>query len=89
LRRLAPAPTIGPSKLPGSYWRSAVLLDLLNTLFVIHNAYDTHRRLQQSGPGIYHGNHNVVAYPAVYELEAGRDYEIVPMSDSLRQVHNL
>ena len=63
--------------------------DHLNTLIVIHDAYDAHRRLQQSGPGTYHGDHNVVVYPAVYELEAGRHYEIVLMSDSFRQVHNL
>jgi hypothetical protein len=42
-----------------------------------------------SGPGTYHPDFNVVVYPAVYELEAGRDYEIVAMSDSFRQLHDL
>ena len=63
--------------------------DYLNTLIVIHEAYDRHRQLQQSGLGKYHPDFNVVVYPAVYELEAGRDYEIVAMSDSFRQLHDL
>ena len=63
--------------------------DYLNTLIVIHDTYDQHRRLQLSGPGMYHADFNVVVYPAVYELETGRDYEIVPMSDSFRQLHDL
>jgi hypothetical protein len=63
--------------------------DHLNTFIVIHDAYDLHRRLQLSGPGTYQADRNVVVYPAVYELEAGRDYEIVPMSDSFRQLHDL
>ena len=63
--------------------------DQLNTLIVIHDAYDRHRYLQLSGPGTYHPDYNVVVYPAVYELEAGRDYEIASMSDSFRKLHNL
>lgn len=63
--------------------------DHLNTLIVIHDAYDQHRRLQLSGLGAYQADFNVVVYPAVYELEAGRDYEIVAMSDSFRQLHDL
>jgi hypothetical protein len=63
--------------------------DPLNTLIVIHEACDRHRRLQQSGPGAYHADYNVVVYPAVYELEAGQDYEIVSMPASFRQVHDL
>jgi hypothetical protein len=63
--------------------------DHLNTLIVIHDAYDLHRQLQLSGCGVYNADHNVTVYPAVYELEAGRDYEIVAMSDSFRQLHDL
>lgn len=63
--------------------------DYLNMLIVIHDAYDLHRRLQLSGPGTYHTDYNVVVYPAVYEMEAGQDYEIVAMSDSFRQIHDL
>jgi hypothetical protein len=63
--------------------------DPLNTLIVIHEAYQQHRRLQQSGPGTYHPDFSVVVYSAVHELEAGRDYEIVAMSDSFRQLHGL
>lgn len=63
--------------------------DHLNTLIVIYDAYDLHRQLQLSGQGVYDADHNVTVYPAVYELEAGRDYEIVPMSGSFRQLHDL
>lgn len=63
--------------------------DHLNTLIVIHDAYDLHRQLQLSGCGAYNADHNVTVYPAVYELEAGQDYEIACMSDSFRQAHNL
>ncbi|HRQ42153.1 MAG TPA: hypothetical protein PLD25_29895 [Chloroflexota bacterium] len=63
--------------------------DHLNTLIVIHDAYDLHRQLQLSGQGVYDADHYVTVYPAVYELEAGRDYEIVSMSDSFRQLHDL
>lgn len=63
--------------------------DPLNTLIVIHDAYDLHRRLQLSGRGTYNSDHNVIVYPAVYELEASRDYEITCMSDSFRQAHKL
>jgi len=48
-----------------------------------------YRRLQLSGPGTYNADYNVVVYPAVYELVADQDYEIVPMSDSFRQLHDL
>jgi hypothetical protein len=60
-----------------------------NTLIVIHDAYDQHRHLQLTGRGVYNADHNIIVYPAVYELEAGQDYEIVPMSDSFRQLHDL
>lgn len=63
--------------------------DHLDTLIVIHEAYELHRRLHLSGPGTYHTDYNVVVYPAVYELETGQDYEIVAMSDSFRQIHDL
>ena len=63
--------------------------DHLNTLIVIHDAYDLHRQLQLSGCGAYNADHNVTVYPAVYELETGQDYEIVAMSDSFRQIHDL
>lgn len=63
--------------------------DHSNTLIVIHDAYDLHRQLQLSGQGVYDADHNVTVYPAVYELEAGRDYEIAPMSGSFRQLHGL
>ena len=63
--------------------------DHLNTLIVIHDAYDLHRQLQLSGCGAYDADHNVTVYLAVYELEAGRDYELVAMSDSFRQIHDL
>lgn len=63
--------------------------DHLNTLIVIYDAYDLHRQLQLSGRGAYNADHNVTVYPAVYELEAGRDYEIASMSDSFRQLQNL
>jgi hypothetical protein len=63
--------------------------DHLNTLIVIHDACDRHRQLQQPGLGTYHPDFNVVVYPAVHELGAGRDYEIVSMSDSFRQLHDL
>ncbi|MCI0578789.1 MAG: hypothetical protein L0332_13575 [Chloroflexi bacterium] len=63
--------------------------DCLNTLIVIHDPYDLHRRLQQSGPGAYHPDQNVTVYPAVHELEAGRDYEITPMSESFKALHSL
>ena len=64
-------------------------LDHLNTLIVIHDAYDLHRQLQLSGGGVYNADHNVTVYPAAYELEAGRDYEIIAMSESFRQLHDL
>lgn len=60
-----------------------------NTLVVIHDAYDLHRRLQLAGPGRYDPGQNVIVYPGVDELENGRDYEIIPMSDSFRQLHDL
>ena len=63
--------------------------DHLNTLIVIHDAYDQHRHLHLSGPGKYHADYNVVVFPAVYEMETGQDYEIVAMSDSFRQIHDL
>lgn len=63
--------------------------DYLNTLIVIHDAYDLNRQLQLSGCGAYNADCNVTVYPAVYELAAGRDYEIVAMSDSFRQIHDL
>lgn len=63
--------------------------DHLDTLIVIHEAYELHRRLHLSGPGTYHADYNVVVYPAVYELETGQDYEIAAMSDSFRQIHDL
>lgn len=63
--------------------------DHLDTLIVIHEAYELHRRLHLSGPGTYHADYNVVVYPAVYELETGQDYEIAAMSDSFQQLHDL
>ena len=63
--------------------------DHSNTLIVIHDAYDLHRQLQMSGQGVYHADYNVVVYPAVHDLIRGRDYEIHPLTDSFRQVHNL
>ena len=63
--------------------------DYLNTLIVIHNAYDQHRRLQSSGSGAYHAEHNVIVYPAIRNLLPGQDYEIHPLTDSFRQIHNL
>ncbi len=63
--------------------------DQLNTRIVIHNAYDTHRRLQMSGVGEYHADYNVTVYPAVHDLIRGRDYEIHPLTGSFRQLHNL
>lgn len=53
--------------------------DHLHTLIVIHNAYDIHRHLQLSGPGVYDTDRGVTVYPAAYELVAGREYEVVPM----------
>lgn len=53
--------------------------DHLHTLIVIHNAYDIHRHLQLSGPGVYDADRSVTVYPAAYELTAGREYEIVPI----------
>ncbi len=53
--------------------------DPLHTLIVIHNAYDIHRHLQLSGPGVYDADRGVTVYPAAYELTAGREYEIVPI----------
>jgi hypothetical protein len=61
----------------------------LDTLIVVYDAYDLHRRLQLSGQGVYDADHNVTVYPTVYELEAGRDYVIVSMSGSFRQLHDL
>jgi hypothetical protein len=63
--------------------------DHLNTLIVIHEAYDLHRQLQLSGCGVYNADQNVTVYPAVYELEAGRDYEIAYISDLFQQAHDL
>jgi hypothetical protein len=63
--------------------------DSLNSLIVIHDPYELHRRLQMSGPGQYNSGHNVTVFPAVYDLVPGRDYEIVPLSDSFRQIHDL
>ncbi len=63
--------------------------DYLNTLIVIHDAYDLHRRLQLSGTGTYHEDFNVVVYPAAHELQPGQDYEVIRMSDSFRELHDL
>ena len=63
--------------------------DHLNTLIVIHDAYDQHRHLQLSGPGAYQADCNVVVYPAAHELQPGQDYEIIRMSDSFRELHDL
>ncbi len=63
--------------------------DCLNTRIILHDAYDRHRQLQMSGPGRYHAEHNVTVYPAVHDLVHGRDYEIHPMTDTFRQIHNL
>ena len=61
----------------------------LNTRIVIHNAYDTHRRLQMSGAGQYDAQYNVIVYTAVHDLIPGQDYEIHPLTDTYRQLHNL
>ncbi|MFQ5418877.1 MAG: hypothetical protein ACE5EY_00800 [Anaerolineae bacterium] len=63
--------------------------DHLSTLIVIHDAYDLQRQLQMSGQGAYNADYNVVVYPAVHALIHGRDYEIHPLTDSFRQIHNL
>lgn len=63
--------------------------DHLNMLITIYDAYDLHRQPQQSGCGAYNIDHNVTVYPAMYELEAGQDYKIVPMIGSFRQLHDL
>ncbi len=63
--------------------------DYMNTRIVIHDPYDLHRQLQLSGTGVYHANYNVVVYPAVHDLVHGRDYELHPLTDSFRQMHNL
>jgi hypothetical protein len=62
--------------------------DYLTTLIIIHNAYDTHRNLQISGPGTYHAEWNVTVYPAIYDLMPVQDYEIHPLTDSFQQTHN-
>ncbi|HRQ42373.1 MAG TPA: hypothetical protein PLD25_31030 [Chloroflexota bacterium] len=51
--------------------------------------YDRHRTLQLSGPGMVHAGFTVVVDPAVYEQEPGQDDEVIPMSDSFRQLHDL
>jgi hypothetical protein len=61
----------------------------LDTLIVIHDPYDLHRRLQLSGPGTYYADYNVVLYPAAHELQPGQDYELIRMSDSFRALHDL
>jgi hypothetical protein len=61
----------------------------LDTLIVIHNTHELHRRLQLSGPGEYQAAYNATVYPAVYDLRPGQDYEIVVMSDSFRELHDL
>jgi len=61
----------------------------MNTLIVIHDAYDLHRRLQMSGPGKYHAEYNVTVYPGVHDLIHGRNYEIRPLTDSFRRLHAL
>jgi hypothetical protein len=61
----------------------------LDTLIVIHDACDLHRRLQLSGPGTYQADYNVVVYPAAHELQPGQDYEVMHMSDSFRALHDL
>ncbi len=63
--------------------------DHMNTLIVIHNAYDLHRQLQMSGQGVYNTDYNVVVYLAVHDLVHGRDYKLHPLTDSFRQIHNL
>ncbi len=63
--------------------------DHMNTHIVIHDVYDIHRHLQLSGSGIYHAEHNVTVYPAVYDLVHGREYKLHPLTDSFRQLHNL
>jgi hypothetical protein len=61
----------------------------LDTFIVIHNAYELHRRLQLSGPGEYQAEYNATVYPAVHDLRPGQDYEVVVMSDSFRELHDL
>ena len=63
--------------------------DHLNTYIVIHNAYDVHRRLQMSGSGTYKTTYNVIVYPAIHDLIPVQDYEIHPLTDSFRRIHNL
>lgn len=36
-----------------------------------------------------HAGFTVVVDPAVYEQEPGQDDEVIPMSDSFRQLHDL
>lgn len=72
-------------------------LDYLNTLIVIQTLTTLrllsgrvlHRRLQLSGAGTYQADFNVVVYPAAHELQPGQDYEVIYMSDSFRELHNL
>ncbi len=45
--------------------------------------------MQLSRPGTYHVNCNVIVYPAAYELEPDRDYEIHPLTNSFREMYNL
>jgi hypothetical protein len=56
------------------------------TCIVVHNAYEVHRRLQFSGPGIYDPIHNVNVFPAARSLKAGRDFEIVPATAGRRRL---
>lgn len=63
--------------------------DHLDTLIVIYDAYSLHRHLQLSGPGAYQADYNVVVYPAAHELQSGQDYEVIRMSDSFRELHDL
>jgi hypothetical protein len=63
--------------------------DSLNSRIIIHNAYDLHRQLQLSGSGTYHADYNVIVYPVVHDLIPTQDYEIHPLTDSFRQIHNL
>lgn len=63
--------------------------DPLDPFIVIHEADELRRRWQRPGPGTYHADFNVVVYPAVYDLEAGQDYEIIAISDSFWQLHDL
>ena len=55
----------------------------------LHSGQALHRQLQLSGTGTYHANYNVIVYPAVRDLVHGRDYEIHPLTDTFRQMHNL